>query len=156
MAQLPSAFDCKEQDWDSDDDGYESYGEAAADATTALAQLLALSWTQRLQGREFYLKHPVAKLTLQVSAPQYDCKVCGGREHGWLIVQQIEVKEKKKGHGTAIVNQLMDACAKHDMGVLLQSCITKGSKKLAAKMELTQRNPTSADFFGCRIERQEK
>ena len=121
--------------------------DARAAINAKMSQTRARQWV----GTLFRLEAPAAAhLLLQVSAPQRFCEQCN-KEHGWIIVQQIATKQRRLGHGTKIMQALMDAAADQNMGVMLQSVMSKGSQGLVRKLDLLPMPYDPSSFLGCRI-----
>lgn len=112
-----------------------------------MSQTRARQWA----GTPFRLKAPAAAhLLLQVSAPQRVCPRCN-KEHGWIIVQQIATKQRRAGHGTKIMQELMNAAAVQNMGVMLQAVLSEGSRGLVRKLKLMPMECDPSSFLGCCI-----
>jgi hypothetical protein len=121
--------------------------DARAAINIKMSQARARQWI----GTPFRLEVPVAvHLLLQVSAPQHFCVRCN-REHGWIIVQQIATKQRRMGHGTKIMQELMDAAANRNMGVMLQAVMSEGSRGLVRKLQLMPMPYDPSSFLGCCI-----
>lgn len=110
---------------------------ADGDETYAVAETIAgLVEAQCELGRratfetEYYVHSPPSFLTVQRTSAPRVCHVCGDWHHK-LIVQCIEVRERRKGHGRRIMNELLQALAPRRMGVLLQSTVTQEGEAFA-------------------------
>ena len=122
------------------------------DARAAIHFKMSQARARQWAGTPFRLEAPAAAhLLLQVSAPQRVCPRCN-KEHGWIIVQQIATKQRRVGHGTKIMQELMNAAAEQNMGVMLQSVMSEGSRGLVRKLKLMSMECDPSSFLGCGIE----
>jgi hypothetical protein len=132
-------------DWGSDEeyDDYDEdvefgYGcERVASAAEAARRHLALE-QRGAQSVEYLIETPRVVVTLQTQNYASKCSHCG-REHHFLTIQRIAAEEKKRGHGSRFMRELLAALPaeftlRHEtrpVGLHLQSVETEDSIGLA-------------------------
>ncbi len=122
----------------------------AAEVVAEVVRLGRRAW----RGQEFIVESGDRKVLLLVQRMSTDESVCEHcrQVHPFLIVQTIASQSRRKGHGSALMRELADAVdsgLSHG-GVLLQSCVTTGSVRMAKKLGMTPCTGDANSFVLCR------
>lgn len=92
--------------------------------------------------------HTILEIVLLVQLMRSECRcpICD-TDHHFIIIQQVGVKDPRKGRGTQLFLQFLCSAALVNMGLLLQSCNTAAAR-LAEKLHMVPRQH-SKDYYGC-------